>query len=98
VQALREELAELESAQDREERFVELGDLLFAAVNIARKLRVDPELALRAASDRFRARVDAGSELAASEGRSWNDLPPDAQLSYYARARLTEEGHTDAEM
>ena len=37
----------------------ELGDLLFAAVSVARKLRVDPELALRAASARFRARVEA---------------------------------------
>ena len=75
---------------DREARFHELGDLLFAVVNIARKLRVDPELALRAASDRFRARVTTGSELAALEGRSWNDLRPDEQLAYYARARLAE--------
>jgi len=59
-------------------------------VNVARKLRVDPELALRAASQRFRSRVLAGSELAASEGRSWDDLAPDEQLVYYARARLTE--------
>jgi MazG family protein len=88
--ALREELAELEAARTAEERFDELGDLLFAAVNAARKLRVDPELALRAASDRFRGRVSAGAELAASEGRNWNDLPADEQLAYYARARLTE--------
>ena len=66
--------------------------MLFAAVNVARKLQVDPELALRAASDRFRARVTAASELAASEGRSWNDLAPDEQLAYYARARLSEGG------
>ncbi len=89
--ALREELDELEDAAgDRERRFDELGDLLFAAVNVARKLRVDPELALRAAADRFRGRVGAGAELAASEGRTWNDLGPDDQRAYYARARLTE--------
>jgi XTP/dITP diphosphohydrolase/tetrapyrrole methylase family protein/MazG family protein/ATP diphosphatase len=92
IEATREELAEVESAVDREARFDEVGDLLFAAVNVARKLRVDPELALRAASDRFRARVTAGSELAASDGRSWNDLLPEDQLSYYARARLAEGG------
>jgi MazG family protein len=93
IEAAREELAELEAlapASDREGQFRELGDLLFAVVNVARKLRVDPELALRAASDRFRTRVTTGSELAASEGRSWNDLPPDEQLVYYARARLEE--------
>jgi MazG family protein len=99
IEAAREELAELEAvavAGDREGRFRELGDLLFAVVNVARKLRVDPELALRDASDRFRDRVTAGSDLAASEGRTWNDLPPDEQLVYYARARL-EEGRTDPE-
>ena len=36
----------------------ELGDVLFAAVNVARKLHLDPELALRASAERFRARVE----------------------------------------
>jgi MazG family protein len=89
LQSVRDELAELEAAGSAEERFHELGDVLFAVVNVARKLAVDPELALRAASDRFRARVLAGSELAASENRTWNDLAPDEQLAYYARARLS---------
>jgi XTP/dITP diphosphohydrolase/tetrapyrrole methylase family protein/MazG family protein/ATP diphosphatase len=90
LQSVREELAELEAAGTDEERFHELGDLLFAVVGVARKMVVDPELALRAAADRFKARVLAGEELAASEGHSWNDLAPDEQLAYYARARLTE--------
>ena len=89
---MRAELEELEAAGDERERFHELGDVLFAAVNVARKLRVDPELALRASADRFRDRVSAGIELAASDGRLWNDLSPDEQLSYYARARLSEGG------
>jgi MazG family protein len=88
--AIREELDELESATGERERFSELGDILFAAVNVARKLKVDPELALRASADRFRGRVSAGVEQAASDGRNWNDLTPDEQLSYYARARLAE--------
>ncbi len=90
LQSVRDELDELEAAERREEQFHELGDVLFAVVNVARKLNVDPELALRAAADRFRARVEAGGKLAASEGHSWNDLGPDEQLAYYARARLTE--------
>jgi MazG family protein len=93
IQSIRDGLAELEATGTSEEDgFHELGDVLFAAVNVARKMKVDPELALRAASDRFRSRVLAGSELATSEGRTWNDLPPDEQLAYYARARLTERG------
>jgi len=88
------ELEELRSAREREERFHEVGDVLFAAVNVARKLKVDPELALRAAADRFRGRVEGAEGLAASEGAGWNDLGPEAQLAYYARARLNEETET----
>jgi MazG family protein len=90
IGALRHELAELEVAGTADERFQELGDVLFAAVNVARKLKVDPELALRSASGRFRSRVLAAGELAASEGGSWDDLPPEQQLVYYARARFNE--------
>ena len=90
LQSVRDELAELEAADTADDRFHELGDLLFAAVNVARKLKVDPELALRSASERFRGRVEAAGKLAASEGGNWDDLPPEQQLAYYARARLTE--------
>lgn len=44
----------------------ELGDLLFAVVNVARHLDIDAELALRAASDKFRARFEAVEQLAAA--------------------------------
>ena len=90
LQSVRDELAELEDADTPDDRYHELGDLLFAVVNVARKLKVDPELALRSASERFRGRVTTAADLAASEGGSWDDLPPEQQLSYYARARLTE--------
>jgi nucleoside triphosphate diphosphatase len=84
------EVAETEGDAGRDARFHELGDVLFAAVNVARKLKVDPELALRAASDRFRGRVEAGVELAAEHGRDWSQLDAGEQLAYYARARLTD--------
>jgi len=85
------ELEELEAARTREEQFHEVGDVLFAAVNVARKLKVDPELALRAASDRFRGRVQAAEALAQAAGQAWDELSPDAQLGYYAQARLNEQ-------
>jgi XTP/dITP diphosphohydrolase/tetrapyrrole methylase family protein/MazG family protein/ATP diphosphatase len=88
LQSVADELEELREAKTEDDRFHEVGDVLFAAVNVARKLKVDPELALRAASDRFRGRVQAGVDLAASEGRNWNDLGPEDQLGYYVRARL----------
>jgi MazG family protein len=95
LQAVADELEELRAAGTDEERFHELGDVLFAAVNVARKLALDPELALRAASDRFRCRVQAGVDLAASEGRNWNDLGPDDQLGFYVRARLRSSERRD---
>ena len=82
------ELEELEQAQTREERFHEVGDVLFAAINVARKLKVDPELALRAASERFQGRVEAAAELAERDGHAWDALDPEAQLGYYAQARI----------
>jgi XTP/dITP diphosphohydrolase/tetrapyrrole methylase family protein/MazG family protein/ATP diphosphatase len=97
LQSVREELAELEAAAGQEDRFHELGDVLFAVVGVARKLAVDPELALRAAADRFKARVLLGGKLAASDGRRWDDLALDEQLAYYVRARLTEGGASDDE-
>jgi XTP/dITP diphosphohydrolase/tetrapyrrole methylase family protein/MazG family protein/ATP diphosphatase len=85
------ELEELRAAGTREEAFHEVGDVLFAAVNVARKLKVDPELALRAAADRFRGRVQGAADLAASEDADWDDLGTEEQLAYYARHRLNEE-------
>ena len=52
----------------------ELGDVLFACVNVARRLNVDPELELRAATARFRARVEEAERLAAAAGEDWRSL------------------------
>jgi XTP/dITP diphosphohydrolase/tetrapyrrole methylase family protein/MazG family protein/ATP diphosphatase len=84
------ELEELREAKTEAERFHEVGDVLFAAVNVARKLKVDPELALRAASERFRGRVETAEGLARAEGAVWHELPPQRQLGYYAQARWAE--------
>ena len=70
----------------------EVGDLLFATVNVARLLHVDPELALRDAGNRFERRVSAAAELAAAEGRDWTALDLQAQEDYYQRAKAGEDG------
>ncbi len=49
----------------REDAFHEIGERLFAAVDEARRLRVDPELALRAAAQRFRDRLDTQGDPSA---------------------------------
>ena len=61
------ERSRLAAAAGREERFEAAGELLFAAVAAARELGVDPELAVRAAVDRFRRRTASDEGEAVSE-------------------------------
>ena len=69
----------------------ELGDLLFACVNVARRLNVDPELELRRAAQRFRGRVETAEALAAADGENWIELPLDRQDTYFDRAKESSE-------
>ena len=65
-QKIDEELGEIERAEGEEERAAELGDLLFAVVNYARHLGVNPETALREATARFETRFRKVEEIAPS--------------------------------
>jgi MazG family protein len=69
------------------EVFHELGDLLFTVVNLARRLNVDPELALRATTRRFVERVERAAELANGGGEDWRALDLESQDRYYERAK-----------
>jgi MazG family protein len=95
---LHEELAELEREVGRTGAppaesepdpavFAEVGDLLFTVVNVARRLNVDPELALRATSERWTARVEAAERLAAEAGEDWPALDLEGQELWYERAK-----------
>jgi len=72
----------------------ELGDVLFAAVNVARRLNVDPELALRAATARFRERVEAAERLAAADGVEFARLPLAEQDRFFDQAKELGKGAT----
>jgi MazG family protein len=88
---VREETAEVEEwlarGVESEGLASEVGDLLFAVVNLARKLKVDPELALRRSALRFRARVEAAASAARAEGAEFEALSLDEQEAYYQRAK-----------
>ena len=95
---VREELGELEAevaragepaAETEPDARVaaEVGDLLFTAVNLARRLNVDPELALRTTTRRFVARVEHAARLAAERGEEWARLGLEEQDRYYVLAK-----------
>ena len=67
--------------------FEEVGDVLFAAVNVARRLNVDPELALRLMSERFVARVERAERLSEQDGATFARLPLDEQDRYFDQAK-----------
>jgi MazG family protein len=98
VADLDDELAELKEAVDaadgaspetEPDRHVaeEVGDVLFAAVNVARHLNVDPELALRSAARRFADRVERAEELAVADGRAFTELTLDEKDRYFDAAK-----------
>ena len=75
-----EELAELRQAvasADPTHIEEELGDLLFTVANLARKLRVDPESALRGANGKFTRRFRAIEQRLAARGRALHDATPE---------------------
>ncbi len=92
---VREELDEFLHAADDGDRAQEVGDLLMSVVGLARRHRIDPELALRGAADRFRRRFEA---MAAAADGPLAELDRQAWLALWERAKSAESrvtGSTD---
>ena len=70
--------------------FEEVGDLLFAAANLARKLEVDAEAALRSANAKFERRFRGMESLAAQRGEVFADLDLDAQERLWLEVKRGE--------
>jgi len=84
---VREELEELRQAPTVEAREAEFGDLLFTLVNVARKLGMNPEDALRGTTGRFEARFRIMEQQAKVEGKTLKDLPIDELDRYWEAAK-----------
>jgi MazG family protein len=93
VAKIREEIAEVEHALASDagdaspETAREIGDLLFAVVNLARKLRIDPERELRATSHRFRERFLHIEKRLAETGRTPSQSTLDKMDQYWEEAK-----------
>ena len=90
---LGEETVELQNAlKAREQKKMEeeLGDLLFATVNLARFLKMDPEIALKKANAKFSRRFRAMERLAQESGREFKDLPREEMEALWEAGKKTE--------
>jgi tetrapyrrole methylase family protein / MazG family protein len=95
VDKLQEELAELRNAQSSRQIEEELGDVLFAAVNLARFLKVDPEIALKRTNAKFSSRFREMERLAHASGRALADVSRSEMESLWDQAKISEnENHS----
>ena len=84
IDKIEEELAEVRAATNQAEREEDVGDLLFAVVNLASHLKVDPEVALRAANGKFDKRFRVMEGLA---GEDFPTLPLDEKEGLWQQAK-----------
>ncbi len=91
IDKVREELEEVRQAGDPQERAAEMGDLLFAVVNYARWLQVDPEAALREANGRFRRRFAHLEREARRSGRDLSSMTLEELDSLWEAAKRAGE-------
>jgi tetrapyrrole methylase family protein/MazG family protein len=87
---VQEEIEELRAelkANDTARATDELGDLLFALVNVARWLKIDPEEALRTMVDRFIGRFRAMEAMATADKRELKSLSPEEWDTYWELAK-----------
>ncbi|MBI3040954.1 MAG: nucleoside triphosphate pyrophosphohydrolase [Chloroflexi bacterium] len=92
IDKLTEEVAEFKQADTEENRAQEFGDLLFTLVNVARRLGIDSEAALRAANQRFYQRFTSMEEVCRQRGVNIGDLSFAEQNVLWEEAKKKVEG------
>jgi tetrapyrrole methylase family protein / MazG family protein len=86
-----EEAAEVRSAGDDAQRAAEIGDLLFAVVNLARFYHVDAEGVLRETNQRFRNRFKHIEQAAKEQGRAVSDMTLEEMDVLWEAAKTLEK-------
>jgi tetrapyrrole methylase family protein / MazG family protein len=85
------ELRQTVSAKEAARSEEEMGDLLFAAVNLARFLHIDPEIALKKANAKFSSRFRRMEDLAAKSGKALADVPRERMEEFWETAKRAEK-------
>ena len=83
-----EELQELQEAATHEQRFEEMGDVLFMVARLARELHIDAEQALRAANRKFQRRFQTMERLVREEGRPAASYTPEEWLALWRKVKM----------
>jgi tetrapyrrole methylase family protein/MazG family protein len=87
IDKLAEEVSEIKNATDQQEKAKEFGDLLFTLANVARRLDIDLEMALRSANQRFCRRFAYMEEACRNRGVSFGSLSFDEQNALWEEAK-----------
>jgi len=87
IEKLTEEIGELKQADSQERKVQEFGDLLFTLANIARRLGIDLEAALREANQRFYRRFSYMEEVCRQRGLVFGELSFDDQNALWEEAK-----------
>lgn len=82
-----EELSEAINSGNTEHISEELGDILFSAVNVARKLDLNAEELLTKSNEKFISRFEKVEQIAIDNGENMQDLSPDKLDSYWNKAK-----------
>lgn len=99
IEKIDEELGEFRetlAGDDRKRQEEELGDLLFAIVNVARKLKIEPELALRGTVERFQSRFSAVEQGLAARGQKLADASLEEMDALWDAAKAEEKPGRDS--
>ena len=98
MQKVKEEFNELEQACKSENEAnieEELGDLLFAVVNVSRFLKVQPELALTATTNKFIRRFEYVEQSAAGQGKQLTDMSLSEMDAFWDESKKLEKGEEE---
>jgi len=88
IEKIEEELEEVRAAETPKHKAEEIGDLLFAVVNLARHHKIDPESALRAGNTKFERRFRVMETLSSDQDIDFTSLSLEEKEAFWRKAKI----------